>query len=446
MSRSTSANAWRNSPASPGTARSTRAHGWGCAYIADGAWKVYHDIKPIWEDDLSQFGATTLLLGHARSAFRDENIVVENNMPFHDDRYVFAFNGELRGVRISAEGRIGAEKVFNFVKRFDKGDMAAAMRKGMDIIVRRTRYVRAMNMIIADRENVYVGVDVQRGAGIFQAARTGGRGWLHGELRDRARERLVARHPQRHGGAPSMILVKIGGGGDINLPGIAEDLAAVSDPFIVVHGANAVRDVIAEKLGNPTQVVTSVSGYTSVLSDKAALDAILMGYAGVQNKRIVELLQQNGVNAVGLSGIDGRAIQGQRNKGIRVRKNGKTLIVRDFSGKPRSANKELFQLLLDGGYAPVLSIPIIDERHTAINSENDDIINVLQAAFHAEVVLQLIEAPGFLADKDDESTVVPTIRAAELEQREAQVEGAHEAQDVGAPKAVRGGRGKGHHE
>lgn len=140
----------RNSPEYQG-------HGWGCAYIAGGEWQVYHNIKPIWEDDLTRFGATTLLLGHARSAFRDENIVVENNMPFADDRYVFAFNGELRGVRINAEGRIGAEKVFNFVKRFDKGDMAAAMRKGMDVIVRRTRYVRAMNMIIADRENVYVG-------------------------------------------------------------------------------------------------------------------------------------------------------------------------------------------------------------------------------------------------------------------------------------------------
>ena len=134
-----------------------QGHGWGCAYLVDGGWRVYRNIKPIWEDDLDQFGATTLLVGHARSAFRDENIVVENNMPFADDRYVFAFNGELRGVRIAAEGRIGAEKVFNYIKRFDKGNMAAAMRKGMDVIVRRTRYVRAMNMIIADRENVYVG-------------------------------------------------------------------------------------------------------------------------------------------------------------------------------------------------------------------------------------------------------------------------------------------------
>ena len=134
-----------------------QGHGWGCAWLVDGEWRVYRNIKPVWEDDLGQFGATTLLVAHARSAFRDENIVVENNMPFSDDRYVFAFNGELRGVRITAEGRIGAEKVFNYIKRFDKGDMAAAMRKGMDIIVRRTRYVRAMNMIIADRENVYVG-------------------------------------------------------------------------------------------------------------------------------------------------------------------------------------------------------------------------------------------------------------------------------------------------
>lgn len=162
----------RNSPEYQG-------HGWGCAYIVDGEWRSYHDIKPIWEDDLTRFGATTLLLGHARSAFRDENIVVENNMPFADDRYVFAFNGELRGVRISAEGRIGAEKVFNFVKRFDKGDMAAAMRKGMDVIVRRTRYVRAMNMIIADRENVYVGSLFNEQPEYFRLrAREGHRGFI----------------------------------------------------------------------------------------------------------------------------------------------------------------------------------------------------------------------------------------------------------------------------
>lgn len=220
-----------------------------------------------------------------------------------------------------------------------------------------------------------------------------------------------------------MIIVKIGGGGGINIGGIVRDLAGLTERYIVVHGANAIRDEIARSLGHPTRVVTSVSGYSSVFSDEVAIDAIMMAYAGLRNKRIVEQLQQQGVNAVGLSGIDGRAIQGRRNKGIRVREGGKTLIVRDFSGKPRGVNGELLRLLLDHDYVPVLSIPIADENHTAINSDNDDIVNVLQQTFHAETILQLIEAPGFLEDKNDERSIVPRIRVKELEAREMQVQG-----------------------
>ena len=69
-------------------------------------------MRPIWEDDWRPPGRTTLLLAHARSAFRDEGIRVENNMPFHDGERGFIFNGELRGVRIRERGRIGAEKVY----------------------------------------------------------------------------------------------------------------------------------------------------------------------------------------------------------------------------------------------------------------------------------------------------------------------------------------------
>ena len=116
-----------------------------------------------------------------------------------------------------------------------------------------------------------------------------------------------------------MIVLKIGGGDGINLAGIALDLAEISEPMIVVHGANGLRNRLAEKLGHTVQTVTSVSGYTSVLSDSDTLDLMMMAYAGLRNKRLVELLQQNGVNAVGLSGIDGRVVQARRNRGIRVR-------------------------------------------------------------------------------------------------------------------------------
>jgi acetylglutamate/LysW-gamma-L-alpha-aminoadipate kinase len=220
-----------------------------------------------------------------------------------------------------------------------------------------------------------------------------------------------------------MIIVKIGGGKAVNLKGVVQDLAALNEPFVIVHGANAVRDEIAARMGHPTKTVTSVSGYSSVLSDDNAIDAIMMAYAGLQNKRLVELCQQHGINAVGLSGIDGKLVQGARNKGIRVRQNDKTLMMRDYSGKPRSVNKELLILLLDHGYIPVLCIPIIDENNTAINSENDDIVNLLQEALHAGTVIQLIEAPGFMNDIKDETSLVKHISKAELELREAQVEG-----------------------
>ena len=127
-----------------------------------------------------------------------------------------------------------------------------------------------------------------------------------------------------------MIIIKIGGGAGINIDGAISDLAEVKEKFIIIHGANALRDELAEQLGYPKKTVTSVSGYSSVLTDEKALDIMMMAYAGLKNKRIVELCQQKGVNAVGLSGVDGKVIQSKRNKGIRVRENGKLLLLKDF--------------------------------------------------------------------------------------------------------------------
>ena len=220
-----------------------------------------------------------------------------------------------------------------------------------------------------------------------------------------------------------MYIIKVGGGENINLEGIVADLAEIKGSFIVVLGANALRDEVAQQLGLSKKELTSVSGYTSVYSDKNAIDVIMMSYAGLRNRRFVELCQRHGINALGLTGLDGRVVEGARNRGIRVHQGGKTLIKRDFSGKAKSVNEPLLRLLLDHGYRPVLSIPIVDEQGFAINSENDDIVNVLQDALHAERIVQLIEAAGFLDDRNDPTSVVQQMAQAELADREATVEG-----------------------
>ena len=134
-----------------------QGHGWGCAYLDEATdWKFYKNINPVWQDDFSQFGKTSLLVAHARSAFEDRDIVIENNMPFFDGHTVFIFNGELRGVKIRAEGRIGAEKIFNTIRRFDKGDTGTALTKAVDIIKKRTRTIRGMNIIMVNDTGIFV--------------------------------------------------------------------------------------------------------------------------------------------------------------------------------------------------------------------------------------------------------------------------------------------------
>jgi predicted glutamine amidotransferase len=134
-----------------------QGHGWGLGYCLRGqSWAYYKTLTPIWDDDLRQFPPTTMLLAHVRSAFRHEGIVVENNMPFYDAETIFAFNGELQGVRIRAAGRIGAEKIFNVIKRFDHGDLGTALQKGTALIRQHTRYIRAMNIIMTDKKRFYV--------------------------------------------------------------------------------------------------------------------------------------------------------------------------------------------------------------------------------------------------------------------------------------------------
>jgi len=241
-----------------------------------------------------------------------------------------------------------------------------------------------------------------------------------------------------------VIILKIGGGKAVNVAGVAADLAAMRQPSVIVHGANAARDELAARLGLTPRVVTSASGYASVLSDERAIDLQLMAYAGLRNKRIVEALQLAGVDAVGMCGLDGRVIQGRRNRGIRVEEDGRTKVLHDHSGKPQSANVALLGALLGMGLTPVLTVPIADEAGAAINAENDDIVAVLQRELRADVVVQLIEAPGLMRDPADPGSRIDRADAAELARWEEAASGRFKRKllalrrlvEAGAPRVV----------
>lgn len=129
--------------------------GWGAAYRRGGKWHHYKSLTPIWEDQEKDWGLCDFLILHARSAFRGEGIHIDNNMPFARGERWFVFNGELHGVRVKQDGRIGAEKIFNYILRLDQGDLGEGFRKAITIIRKRTDFVRGMNVLLTDGKSIH---------------------------------------------------------------------------------------------------------------------------------------------------------------------------------------------------------------------------------------------------------------------------------------------------
>jgi glutamine amidotransferase len=125
----------------------------------DVAWRRYRSVRPIWEDEWPRFEPARMWIVHARSAFRNEGVVVANNMPFLADDLAFAFNGELRGVRLQAPGDTGAARLLHLLGRFRTaadGNVLDALVRLDRVVSQRSHYVRALNVVAADRDRVYV--------------------------------------------------------------------------------------------------------------------------------------------------------------------------------------------------------------------------------------------------------------------------------------------------
>src|SRR5215213_3097052 len=100
-----------------------------------------------------------------------------------------------------------------------------------------------------------------------------------------------------------MLVIKIGGGpaiGEGGYSNFADDLAAITEPVVVVHGGNAEFSELSRRLGVPPRMITSSTGRVTRYTDAETMDAMLMTYCGKVNKRLVAALRAAGINAVGL--------------------------------------------------------------------------------------------------------------------------------------------------
>jgi len=239
-----------------------------------------------------------------------------------------------------------------------------------------------------------------------------------------------------------MILVKAGGGAAVNWDGLAEDIAEVQpgEPVIVIHGAHELRDALSARLGVPVKKVVSPSGVSSVYTDEEALEIFLMAYSGVANKRIVAGFLRHGVNAVGLSGVDGRLWVAKAKKDLLVRENGKTKLLRNnLTGRVERVNVGLLRLLVDGGYVPVISAPAISEEGEIVNTDNDGAAAVLAEQMKIERLVFLFEAPGLLEEPDRPETLIREIPRAAIDSYLGFAKDRMQKKILGVKRAFEGG-------
>jgi acetylglutamate/LysW-gamma-L-alpha-aminoadipate kinase len=209
-----------------------------------------------------------------------------------------------------------------------------------------------------------------------------------------------------------MLVVKLGGSAGIDPGPTLDDLAELvqGERVVFIHGANARMDEFERKLGREPRQVQSSSGQVSRFTDAETMDTMLAIYTGLVNKRLVEALQARGVNAVGLSALDGGIARGRRKDTLRAIENGKPKILRgDYAGSIDEIDTTLLDLLLEHDYLPVLTPPALSNNGEAINVDGDKLSLQIAIAMHADALVILSNTAGLLADLNDPTSLVREI-------------------------------------
>ena len=240
------------------------------------------------------------------------------------------------------------------------------------------------------------------------------------------------------------LVVKIGGGAGVATENIIREIAqlvASGERVVLLHGGSDLTNTLSEQLGHPMRMITSPSGMTSRYTDSETLRIFSMAVAGQINTELVSQLQQQGVNAFGMAGIDGRLMVARRKAVVRsVTPEGRVQILRDdYTGQIEQINSKLLETLLDAGYTPVIAPLALSHEGERLNVDGDRAAAAVAAALHAESLVIMTNVAGLLADPQDTQTLIHTIPAAELDTYMQYAKGRMRKKLLGAQEALRDG-------
>lgn len=175
-------------------------------------------------------------------------------------------------------------------------------------------------------------------------------------------------------------------------------LTLVGVKIVLVHGGGPELSAVLKKLGKESVFVDGLR-----VTDKETVDVAQMVLAGKVNKSLVNLIQNVGGTAVGLSGMDGHLIE--------ARQLDEKL---GYVGEIVAIHPAPIVDLLEKGYIPVVSTLGCDREGNVYNINADTAAAHIAAALQAESLINLTDTKGVLADAKDPSSLITRIRLCEI--------------------------------
>jgi acetylglutamate kinase len=202
-----------------------------------------------------------------------------------------------------------------------------------------------------------------------------------------------------------MRVLKIGGNelddaGFLALLGesVAKMQAAAGEPLIVVHGGGRAIADMQERLGLETKKVDGLR-----VTDAASLDVAQMVLSGQSNKVVVKALLAAGVDALGISGVDGGL--------LRCRKKAHAAADLGFVGEIETVRSDLLKGLAEMGLTAVVSPISLGLDGQTYNVNADEAAAAIARACRASELAYVSNVPGVLR----EGVVVPRLSTDEAE-------------------------------
>ncbi len=200
-----------------------------------------------------------------------------------------------------------------------------------------------------------------------------------------------------------VVVVKYGGNAMINeelKDSVMRDivlLSLIGVKVVLVHGGGPEITDMLTRVGKESKFLDGLR-----VTDKETVEIVQMVLAGKINKSLVNLIQNKGGRAIGLSGLDGHMIEAE----IKDEKWG-------YVGEITSVNVTPIHDVLEKGYIPVVSTIGCDNEGNVYNINADTAAARIAGELGAEALISMTDISGILRDRNDPDTLIPVIKVSE---------------------------------